>query len=742
MARVSAAAQVEPPQNDGARGGLETDLWGPGGGGESLVAMALRAFPSVDHGEFAEFLAGGDITELDSGERIVSPGTRPPGLCFVVSGCAVIEQDGHILREFQTGSYFGEGGLYRDEPPQVAIRSHGRTRVLVLPYETVQTFLEERPSFGLAFTSALVREGMARLAATNHLYADNRALALDLESKATALEEANEKLLREAIERKRIEAQNASLARLADECPTPIMRADADGRLLYVNMPSQPLLSAWRTNVGRSVPPELKHEIATALADDEQQPRNMELLVQDSSYVFTTVPIRESGYVNLYGRDITADRRKEARILHLATHDSLTGLPNRASFLERLRHCLSAVETEGGGALMFLDLDHFKEVNDTLGHQVGDRLLQAVTQRLVKCVRGSDLVARLGGDEFATIQTGLIDPTTAASQAQRMINAVARPYVIDGHKIRIGVSIGITFFPADHREAEPLVKNADLAMYRAKTDGRNTHRFYVPNLESDLRDRVELESDLQLALAENQFVLHYQPKMSISTGKLVGAEALVRWNHPRIGMISPDRFVPAAERSGLIVALGRWVLNEACGAAARWPSLGIDPIHIAVNLSPVQVQDARIVEDVAEALAKSGLPASLLELEITEGLLMQEVEQTISKLDALHTLGISLSIDDFGTGYSCLSYLRRFPVAKIKIDRSFVQEMTTSSSAATITRAIIGLSQGLNLTVVAEGVEDQEQLAQLKAFACAEGQGYLFSRPLPVAEFEAFALKR
>jgi diguanylate cyclase (GGDEF)-like protein len=680
---------------------------------------------------------------------LIKPGARPPGLCFVDQGSLAVEQDGYRLREFRSGSYFGEGSLFRDEPPEVSIHALEPARLLILPYQPIHRFLAERPAFGVAFTGALVSECMRRLTATNHLYAQNRALALDLETKADALAAANEQLQREAEARRRADAKVARLAALADECPTPIMRADATGRLLYANAPCAPLLAVWRTAVGERVPPALRLDIGAALT--ERRTHILELNVQDESFLFTTVPVPDGGYVNLYGRDVTTDRRKEQRILHLANHDSLTGLPNRQSFLDRLQQCLDDIApgeeaakagtgdgATAGGSVMFLDLDHFKEVNDTLGHPVGDRLLQAVAQRLVKSMRGTDLVARLGGDEFATIQVGLTDPDRVAEKAQRIIDQVSRPYVIDGHQIRIGVSIGITFFPGDHREVEPLVKNADLAMYRAKSDGRNTFRFYVADLETKLRQRLELEGDMRLALAEEQFVLHYQPKIEIETGLVIGAEALVRWKHPRLGMVPPDHFIPAAERCGLITDLGRWVLATACREAASWQRRGLPRIHVAVNLSPVQIQDPHLVSDVAGLLDETGLDPELLELEITETILMQDVENTITKLDALKALGLGIAIDDFGTGYSCLNYLRRFPVGKIKIDRSFVQDMTSNSGAATITRAIIGLSQSLNMSVVAEGVEDVHQLDQLRAFRCTEGQGYFFSRPLPADGFTAF----
>lgn len=428
--------------------------------------------------------------------------------------------------------------------------------------------------------------------------------------------------------------------------------------------------------------------------------------------------------------DVTDQRRAQARIRHMARHDALTDLPNRTQFHEAMAWHLTRTDRGERVAVMCLDLDHFKAVNDTLGHPVGDELLLAVAERLTGCVRHGDLVARLGGDEFAIIQVGVQQPVGATSLAHRIINVIGTPYVIDGHELSIGVSIGVAIAPADGENSNQLLKNADMALYRAKDDGRGVMRFFEQQMDARVQARRALESDLRQALVKNEFELHYQPLVNLSTNDISGFEALIRWNHPKRGQVPPGDFIQLAEEIGLIGPIGEWVLHQACLEAMAWPST----VKVAVNLSPVQFRNKSLAAAVVDALERSGLAPSRLELEITETVMLQDTEHTITLLQELRELGVRISMDDFGTGYSSLSYLRRFPFDKIKIDQSFVYDLDNGKDALAIIRAVTGLSSNLGMVTTAEGVETTKQLETLRSEGCTEVQGYLFSPPRPACE--------
>jgi diguanylate cyclase (GGDEF)-like protein len=443
-------------------------------------------------------------------------------------------------------------------------------------------------------------------------------------------------------------------------------------------------------------------------------------------------PLSGGGWVSTH-EDITERRRAEAALAFIAHHDALTELPNRTLFQERLMEAMALARRGTHCALLCLDLDRFKVINDTLGHPVGDGLLRAVAVRLLTTVRAVDTVARLGGDEFAIIQVGLSSPDDASLLADRIIAAMRQPYHIDGHRVVSGTSIGISIALRDGTSSETLLKNADIALYLAKTERRGTYRFFEPEMDIDLRARREVELDLRNALPAEAFDLHYQPILDLQSGKVSGFEALIRWNHPVRGLISPADFIPIAEETGLIVPIGEWALRRACMDAADWPG----DVEIAVNLSSAQFKGGQLLDSVRQALAISRLDPSRLELEITESILLQDSEGTLALLHQLHALGIRIALDDFGTGYSSLSYLRSFPFDKIKIDRSFVRDVDTNADSAVIVGGIVGIARGLGMTTVAEGIETEEQLVKVREQGCAMVQGYLFSRPRPVGEVPA-----
>ena len=446
------------------------------------------------------------------------------------------------------------------------------------------------------------------------------------------------------------------------------------------------------------------------------------------------------GLYNVQVRDVTERQRAEERVRMLATHDTLTGLPNRTLFNDRLKRAVERCLLDSSAmALFFLDLDHFKVANDSLGHSVGDALLRAVAERLQDCMRPGDTVARLGGDEFAMLMPNLLDAGEAAWMAQRIIDRIGEVFEIEPHRLQVGVSIGITLCPGDDRHAEQLLRKADLAMYHAKSEGRNTFRFFTERLHAELVERKAMLDQLAQALAQQQFELHYQPVMNARGDELHGMEALIRWRHPTLGLVTPERFVPLAEQSGLIVALGHWILAQAIADLARWDGAGLPPLRLAINLSLAQFRDPSLVERLQAALAAHQVAPSRVELELTETVLMHDLDDAIAIMDRLRGLGLGLAVDDFGTGYSSLSYLRRFPVQKLKIDKSFVRGVAHDEEAAAICRSVIALGHNLGLNLVAEGVEERDDLQWLRSHHCDYVQGFLISTPKPMAELQRWA---
>ena len=441
-----------------------------------------------------------------------------------------------------------------------------------------------------------------------------------------------------------------------------------------------------------------------------------------------------SHYIGIF-TDISERKAADERVRFLAQHDALTQLPNRALFLDRLEHAIAGAVRHGTRvALLFLDLDRFKNINDSLGHQVGDRLLQAVARRLKSSLREVDTVARLGGDEFLILLPDLRSAQAAATVADKLLAVMARPFRVEEQELTVSPSIGISLYPHDGRDVPTLLKNADAAMYHAKNRGRNNYQFYRDDMNARTLELLALENSLRRALEHQEFRVHYQPQVDIASGRMVGVEALIRWPNPEGGMISPGQFIPVAEDCGLIVPIGDWVLREACAQARRWQEMGLPAIPVAVNLSAVQFRQDGLPERIRAILEETGLAPEYLELEITESALMHEVETTVAMVQALRDMGLRLSIDDFGTGYSSLSYLIRFPIHKLKVDLSFVRRMVDNPDAAAIIKAIIGMAKSLRLKVIAEGVENARQLALLRAHGCDEIQGYYFSPPAPAED--------
>jgi diguanylate cyclase (GGDEF)-like protein/PAS domain S-box-containing protein len=519
---------------------------------------------------------------------------------------------------------------------------------------------------------------------------------------------------------------------------------DADGKIILFNERYAAMLG--RTDIlltGRLLVDVLREEqakgqwqgdagefFARLVADARESRTTTDIVTRfGRSIRVVNQPMQGGGWVATF-EDITEWLEAQAKISHMARHDALTSLPNRVLFHEQLVQGLRRTGSGDQLAVLCLDLDHFKDINDSLGHPIGDALLKEVGRRLKVTVGESDTVARLSGDEFAVVQIGRSEEAAARSLAGRLVEVISAPYEIDDHQIIIGVSIGISLSPQDGDNPDELLKNADLALYRAKADGRGTYRFFETGMDARAQARRLLEMDMRAALQRDEFQPYYQPIRDVASGRVVAFEALLRWNHPQRGLIAPLSFIPLAEETGLIIQLGDFVLRSACTDAATWP----DDVDVAVNLSPVQFRNPNLIASVTEALALSGLDARRLELEITESVLLQNSEATLTTLHELRAMGVRNSLDDFGTGYSSLSYLRSFPFDKIKIDRSFVSELATREDSMAIIRAVTGLGRSLGIVTTAEGVENDGQLELLRREGCTQAQGYLFSKPRPASD--------
>jgi diguanylate cyclase (GGDEF)-like protein/PAS domain S-box-containing protein len=521
---------------------------------------------------------------------------------------------------------------------------------------------------------------------------------------------------------------------------------DADGRVQFCNTRYLQMykLTSEMAEPGSSVADLLRHRIASGTFSGDPDKYAEEVLARfavgnaDSRIVELsdgrTIAISNrttphGGWVATH-EDITERRRAENQVAHLARHDPLTDLPNRMLFREKLTDALAHTGRGQQLAVLYLDLDHFKTVNDTLGHPIGDELLRTVAERLRGCLRETDMAARIGGDEFAIVQTGINAPANAAVLARRLRDTICAPYNLNGHAAVIDTSIGIALAPSDGTTPDAIMKNADMALYRAKGDGRGVYRFFEPEMDAHMQKRRSLELAMRNALQCGEFELYYQPVINVADNTVSACEALIRWHHPERGLILPADFIPLAEEIGMIVPIGEWVIRRACADAASWPRA----IKVAVNLSPTQLLNANLMAVIQEALATAQLPADRLEVEITEAVLMQSTEATLASLRRLRNLGVQIALDDFGTGYSSLSYLRRFPFDKLKIDRSFIGSLGEGTESINIVRAVAGLARSLDMTTTAEGVETEDQFEQIRELGCTQLQGYLISPPVPLRD--------
>ena len=567
--------------------------------------------------------------------------------------------------------------------------------------------------------------------------------------------------LRNAIERKAVEEalyveQERAVVTL-NSIGDAVLCTDISGKITYLNLVAE-TMTGWprKEAIGKPLA-EVFRIIDGPTRKTARDP--MEMAVEQNRTVGLTVDcvlIRRDGFESaiedsaapihdraghvvgavIVFHDVTAARAMTREMTHSAQHDLLTNLPNRLLLNDRISQSIALARRQDRPiAVIFLDLDRFKYINDSLGHATGDKLLQSVSNRLLANVRRSDTVSRQGGDEFVILLSEIAYPEDAATSAAKILVSLSAPHSIGGQDLHVDGSIGISVYPEDGEDAETLINHADTAMYHAKEKGRNNFQFFKPEMNLKAVERQSLEGSLRRALKRDEFLLHYQPKVNLDTGEITGVEALVRWQQPERGLVPPSQFVPIAEDCGLILQIGRWVLREACRQARAWQDAGLPPLPISVNVSAVEFRDKGFVQGVRTILAETGLEARYLELELTERVLMDDAESTASVLQELKMMGVHLSVDDFGTGYSSLSYLRQFPIDVLKIDKSFIHQITADPDDSTIVSAIVNMGKSLKHLVVAEGIETQLQRAYLQTQQCAEGQGYLFSRPLGAAQF-------
>ena len=567
--------------------------------------------------------------------------------------------------------------------------------------------------------------------------------------------------LRNAIERKAVEdalyVEKERAVVTLNSIGDAVLCTDISGNITYLNLVAE-AMTGWLREAATGKPlAEVFRIIDGASRKPARDP--MEMAVEQNRTVGLTVNcvlIRRDGFESAIedsaapihdraGRvtgavivfhDVSAARAMSVRMTHSAQHDVVTSLPNRLLLNDRITQAIAMARRQNKPtAVIFLDLDRFKYINDSLGHAIGDELLRSVSKRLLADVRASDTVSRQGGDEFVILLSEITHPEDAATSARKILLSLSAPHYIGGQDLHIDGSIGISVYPEDGEDAEALIKNADTAMYHAKENGRNNFQFFKAEMNLKAVERQSLEGSLRCALDREEFLLHYQPKVNLDTGEITGVEALIRWQQPGRGLLQPAQFVPIAEDCGLIIQIGRWVLREACRQARAWQDARLPLLPLAVNVSAVEFRDKGFVEGVRAILSETGLEARYLELELTEGVLMEHAESTAAVLQELKTMGVHLAVDDFGTGYSSLSYLQQFPIDVLKIDQSFVHRITGDPDDSQIVSAIISMGKSLKHLVVAEGIETQEQRAFLQAQHCAEGQGYLFSRPLAAAQF-------
>ena len=681
----------------------------------------------------------GDQQADEAGELLLNAALEsiPYGFCVWSPKFRLVMWNRHYLDIYNFPSRSIRKGMTLEEVVELSSQMGNH------PDQTVSEFYEAYTHQLLANRGgarAKEREVLAgdRTIESAHVYAPGLGWVVTHEDVTEEIAES------EIIQRRKheLERQNIRLEAAVNNISQGLCMYDAKGRLVICNEPYQRIYNlpedylapgtqleailGWLFDQGMSSNENREDYIRwrrEVIANGEYGKNTHEL--NGRTIMMQHHPMKDGGWVSTH-EDITEQRQHEARIRHLARHDGLTDLPNRIQFLEEMAQLETGLKRGEQAAVLCIDLDHFKAVNDTLGHAIGDEVLKQVSARLWGTTRETDILARLGGDEFSLLLRPVEHPADAAKVAERIVKAIAAPFQIQGHHILIGASVGIAMAPSDGKATDTLMKNADLACYKAKSEGRSAFHFFEAGMDADLQKRRVIEQGLRLAISRDELRLVFQPLVGLEENRVTCFEALLRWDHAEMGTVSPAEFIPIAEETGLIVQIGEWVLRQACRTAATWPA----DVRVAVNLSPIQFKNRKLGELVRAVLAVTGLPATRLELEITESLLLADNEQTLQTLHSLRALGVRISMDDFGTGYSSLSYLRSFPFDKIKIDRSFMADLDSKGDSLAIIKAVIGLGHSLGMSTTAEGVETEEQLQAVRDQGCNEVQGFLFSPPI------------
>ncbi|MFP6735876.1 MAG: EAL domain-containing protein [Rhodospirillales bacterium] len=576
--------------------------------------------------------------------------------------------------------------------------------------------------------------GIAEIRAHEEALEDaNEQLEDRVRERTSELSEVNKLLRQEATNRQKAEREVADMSQLPGANPEPVLRVAEDGSVEYANQSAQALLRHWSIAAGDKLPDAMMSVAADVRRSG--QSALVEESVDERTFVLSLQP-SETSQVHIFGRDVTANKEAEERVQRLANHDLLTGLPNRNLFKDRIDTFLGQKKrSQDMAAIHLVNLDNFRRLNAALGLKMGDRILQETAELLSGCIRETDTIARLGNDEFAIIQSNPNDAHGAATLAQKLIDTIGAGISLDGQTVTMTASVGISLLPDDGNDPNQLIRNADLALHEARSEGTGNYRFFVKSMNDEILLRRRIETDMALALERSEFVLHYQPKISLANDQVAGVEVLIRWQHPEKGFMAPLDFIPVAEQTGQIVPIGAWVLDAACRQIKAWQESGLAPVKVAINLSAVQFGEQGLPELVQSCLTDTGLDPKYLELEITESVIMDDVASTTEILNRLSALGVSLSIDDFGTGYSSLSYLERFPVDRIKIDKSFIDGIGLGAGSEAITKAVVTLGHSLGMEVTAEGAETEAQVEYLRSIDCDEIQGYFYSKPVAVDEF-------
>ncbi|MFD2262650.1 putative bifunctional diguanylate cyclase/phosphodiesterase [Lacibacterium aquatile] len=697
----------------------------------------LDFMPTASPADAIAFEQLGKQHDLPAGEPILSAGQERSHLFALIGGQLIVEHRGIEVQRLESGDFVGEDALVRATTPHVDIKTAETSRIWLAPLNKVLELANDRPAFGVILFEKLLAQAGVRLTSTTGLFYERQSLTRklgetndELRKTLSELAQAHDRLLTESRERERAEKENVLLARFASDSPSPMLRVSRDGEILYANSAATPLLASLKADRGRFLPSTWRDRVRDAV--EQHQVLTTELEASGQVWTLYLSPVADEGTAHIYAHDITLAKDTEAQMLQMARQDPLTGLVNRGGFNEALKNALAQAGRTGvGGALFFLDLDLFKEVNDTFGHHVGDLLLKAVAKRLKQKVRDTDTVARLGGDEFAVIQNPVNSDVDVKALVKRIISSLSEPMVIEGYRVQVGVSVGIARFPEDATEADEIIRAADTAMYRVKAAGRNSYRLYSDETDALHATRQEANDAVTKGLERGDFVLYYQPTVDIASGDVRALEALVRWRHPIHGMVRPDGLFVSAEYAGLLPQLADWIVLKACEGARHLSDRGIR-WPVTINLTRGQFLDADWPRRLSMMLSTLQLDPHLIELEIPERLVLDNHVLAERTMDQLAALGVDLALDDVGLGELPVTLAARLPIRRIKIAQVLTTGIGKDSQSDRLIRAITSVGRALGLEMIAKGVETPQQRDFLTSCGVETVMGFLYGEPAPL----------